>query len=76
MEQPSFRATLIVYVAFSFFSSSGKFIEQQSLSDSALDKNKLVIQLNFIGLRTTDALGDDVPVDDSRLNCAKKLEKE
>lgn len=80
MEQPSFRATLIMYVAFNFFSSS--IISRRKTVSWFL---RLFCQIPFLGQpktitvvnnHTTFTLGNKVPVDNPRLHSTKKLEKE
>lgn len=80
MEQPSFRATLIMYVAFNFFSSA--IIEQKkrspliwSVLSSKLGYSSLVDD-NAARNLTTFTLGNKVPIDNPRLHSTDKLKEE
>lgn len=80
MEQPSFRATLIMYVAFNFFSSA--IIEQKkrspliwSVLSSKLGYSSLVDD-NAARNLTTFTLGNKVPIDNPRLHSTEKLKEE
>jgi hypothetical protein len=87
IEQPSFRATLIMYVAFNLFSSS-TFTKQEekkgehnnSYQNKSDNKSFLICQkVRELARRTQHTaftLGDEVPINHPWLNSTEKLKEE